>query len=244
MNDYLPLLGLLVAAGTLLMWFLCRAWRACGEANGVDWGSSLNNHIVGCIALFCRYVHHFQYQPIPLPAEGGALVVANHISGLDPFLLIVASPRPLRFLIAREEYERFGLRWLFRRGRCIPVDRDRNPERALREALRALEAGDVVALFPQGRIHLESDGPRKLKGGVVRLAHKSGCPIYPVRVDDVRGAGHTVRGVLFPSEAKLRVAPVLHCEDMDHATCLDILAARLALDSALPDNPPEQAKLP
>lgn len=215
----------------VVLWLLLRFVRACKAANTVDWQDTGNNYIVGFIVLFCRYVHHFQFEEIPLPKQGGALLASNHISGLDPFLLIAASPRPLRFLIAREEYERFGLQWLFRRARCIPVDRERQPERALREAMRALEAGEVVAMFPQGRIHLESDGVRKLKGGVVRLAHKAGCPIYPVRVDDVRGAGHTVRAVFFPSQAKLSVAPVLHCEESDHQTCLAILTQRLGLTS-------------
>jgi len=220
---------LLVATGVLLLWLLLRFVRACGRANTVDWGNAINNHIVGFIVLFCRYVHRFEYQPIPLPEQGCALLACNHISGLDPFLLIAASPRPLRFMIAREEYERFGLRWLFRRGHCIPVDRDRQPERALREALRALDAGEVVAVFPQGGIQRESQRHRKLKGGVVRLAQKSACPIYPVRVDDVRGAGHTVRAVFFPSQAKMQVAPVLHCEEDDHHTCLTMLSLRLGL---------------
>lgn len=228
----LNLLFVALATGVLL-WLLLRFVRACGTANTVDWGDVGNNYIVGFIVLFCRYVHRFEYEPIPLPEQGGALLVANHISGLDPFLLIAASPRPLRFLIAREEYERFGLQWLFRRAHCIPVDRERQPERALREALRALQAGEVVALFPQGRIHLESHGPRKLKGGVVRLAHKSACPICPVRVDDVRGAGHTVRAVFFPSQAKLRAAPVMRCDEEDHHACLATLAQRLGLESAL-----------
>lgn len=228
-------LYLLLAAGGLLLWLLLRFIRACAAANDVDWEDTGNNYIVGFIKLFCRYVHRFEFEPIPLPKQGGALLVANHISGLDPFLLIAASPRPLRFLIAREEYQRFGLQWLFRRARCIPVDRDRNPERALREALRALDAGEVVALFPQGRIHLESHGQRKLKGGAVRLAQKSACPIIPVRVEDVRGEGHTVRAVFYPSRAKLSVAPVLNCQEADHHQCLTTLAQRLGLDSALGD---------
>lgn len=231
MTELNPLL-LWLAAGILLSWLLLRFVRACGAANVVDWGNAVNNHIVGFIALFCRYVHHFQYEPIPLPKQGGALLACNHISGLDPLLLAVASPRPLRFLIAREEYERFGLQWLFRRGQCIPVDRDRQPERALREALRALDAGEVVAVFPQGGIQLASDRQRKLKGGVVRLAHKFGCPIYPVRVSGVCGAGHTVRGVFYPGWVKLHVAPVLQCDGEDHPACLMALAQRLGLDSA------------
>jgi len=222
---------LLLLVVSVLLWLMLRFVRACGAANTVDWGNTGNNYIVGFIVLFCRHVHRFQFEKIPLPKQGGAVLAANHISGLDPFLLVAASPRPLRFLIAREEYERFGLQWLFRRSQCIPVDRERQPERALREALRALEAGEVVAMFPQGGIRLKSERHRKLKGGVVRLAQKSGCAIYPVRVDDVLGAGHTVRAVLYPSRAKLRVAPMLQCDGADHHACLTTLAQRLGLGS-------------
>jgi 1-acyl-sn-glycerol-3-phosphate acyltransferase len=230
MSPLNPFLVLLVF-GILLLWLLLRFVRACAAANTVDWGNAGNNYIVGFIVLFCRYVHHFRHEQIPLPAQGGAVLASNHISGLDPFLLIAASPRPLRFMIAREEYERFGLQWLFRRAHCIPVDRERQPERALREALRALAAGDVVAIFPQGGIQVSAQRSGKLKGGVVRLAHKSACPIYPVHVADVRGLGHTVRAVFYPSKATLRSAPVMHCEGQSHSMCLSILAQHLGLVS-------------
>ncbi|WP_455198425.1 lysophospholipid acyltransferase family protein [Kaarinaea lacus] len=199
--------------------------RACENASPADWGSRKINRIAGFIYLLCKHLHHFQYEPLPLPDHGGAVVASNHMSGLDPFLLIAASPRPLRFLIAREEYERPGLRWLFRLARCIPVDRQGRPERALREALTALDAGDVVALFPHGKIHLDTDPPRKLKGGVVRLAQRAGCDIYPARLDDVRGAGHTALAVFIPSYSKLRAYPPLNCSDLDHDACLDQLAS-------------------
>lgn len=226
---WLDLLWVVLVASVSL-WLLRRFVHVCEAAAQADWGDRWTTCIAGFIALYCRYVHRFQYDAIPLSADGPALVAANHISGLDPFLLITASPRPLRFLIAREQYERFGLNWLFRRAKCIPVDRERQPERALREARRALQAGDVVAVFPQGRIHLETERPRKLKGGVVRLAQQFGCAIYPVRVDDVRGVGHTALAVILPSRcAKLRPLPVLECGDQRHDDCLRILADRLGL---------------
>jgi 1-acyl-sn-glycerol-3-phosphate acyltransferase len=105
----------------LSVYFLLRFLESFSTA---DWGSRKVNRIAGFISLFCRYLHRFQFDLLPLPTEGGALVASNHISGLDPFLLIAASPRPLRFLIAREEYERFGFNWLFRLAKCIPVDRE------------------------------------------------------------------------------------------------------------------------
>ena len=99
---------------------------------------------------------------LPLPRSGPAIVVANHVSGLDPLLLVSASRRPLRFIVAREQYRRPELKWLLRAMGCIPVDRERQPQKALRHALRSLREGEVVALFPEGRIHLPGDAPSRL----------------------------------------------------------------------------------
>jgi 1-acyl-sn-glycerol-3-phosphate acyltransferase len=210
----------------LLIYLVPRFIRACEAASPADWGSRGVTRIAGFVCLYCRYVHQFQFDPLPLPKNGPALVVANHISGLDPFMMIAASPRPLRFLIAREQYERFGLNWLFRLAKCIPVDRKGRPERALREAMSALEQGDVVALFPHGKIHLDTDPPRKLKGGVAFLAKKLSCAIYPVRLDGVRAAGYTFLALLIPSrQTRLKTCPVLDCRGTGQEECMKTLAA-------------------
>jgi len=218
--------GLFAFVGLLLLgYYFLRKLESFSMA---DWGSRKVNRIAGFISLFCRYLHGFQFEPLPLPSSGGALVASNHMSGLDPFLLIAASPRPLRFLIAREEYERFGMNWLFRLAKCIPVDRGGRPEGALREALMALKQGDVVAVFPHGRIHLDSDPPRKLKGGVIFLAQKTNCAIYPARVDDVRGAGYTALALLIPGRSSLKAYPALDCHGLKQEVCLDKLTSVLA----------------
>jgi len=219
------MLWLSLAFVILLIFLAPRFFQTCENVSTADWGSRKVNRIAGFIYLLCKHLHHLQFDPLPLPKTGGALVASNHISGLDPFLLIAASPRPLRFLIAREQYQRFGLNWLFRLARCIPVDREGRPERALREALTALEQGDVVAVFPHGKIHLDSDPPRKLKGGVVRLAQRTDSPIFPVRIDDVRGAGHTVLAVVIPSYSRLKAFPAIDCSVMEHEECLIRLAS-------------------
>jgi 1-acyl-sn-glycerol-3-phosphate acyltransferase len=172
--------------------------------------------------LFCRHFHRLHYTPIPLPLQGGALVASNHVSGLDPLLLIAAARRPLRFVIAQEQYRRFGLHWLYRAIGCIPVARERQPELALRQALRALQSGEVVALFPHGGIHLDSDPPRKLKGGVACLARMTNSPIYPVRLEGIRGQGRVLMAVVQRSHARLVNYPALYCSDDE--TCLAELA--------------------
>lgn len=186
--------------------------RYCEQFRSADWGGPWINRLAGLLAWFVYRYHRMHYDPIPLPAAGGAIVVSNHISGLDPLLLIAASARPLRFLIAREEYERFGLRWIFRLSGCIPVERDKRPELAMRLALRALKDGEVVALFPHGKIHLQTDPPVKIKGGAVRLAQKTGCPLFPVHISGVRGKGHTLLAIPLRSRVQLTNRPTLICQ--------------------------------
>jgi 1-acyl-sn-glycerol-3-phosphate acyltransferase len=153
--------------------------------------------------------------------------VANHVSGLDPLLLVAACQRPLRFIIAREQYERFGLRWLLRAIGCIPVDRAASPHRALAAARRALQHGEVVALFPQGRIHLDTEGPVRLKPGILHLAKLSGAPVYPLRIDGVRGVGRTLRAVFLRSRARLTVFPHLYYEEGEPERMLETLGRLL-----------------
>lgn len=205
------------------VWWL---WRFGLAHHRIDWGFSWLNALDGFNRIFCRYYHRCNTVALALPERGGAIVASNHISGLDPLLLIAASARPLRFMIAREEYERFGLRWLFRAAGCIPVDRGQQPGRALRSALRALHDGEVIAIFPHGGIYT-ADDPAVLKGGIVRLAQKSQSLIYPVHIDGVRGAGQTLPAVLLRSHARLRVFPALSCAAVDHPACLQQLAKLL-----------------
>ena len=216
--------GLIVAAlSALILYLLWRLWRAAGEANEVDWGRPWMNRLDGLNRLFCWRYHRLQADCIELPESGPAILTSNHISGLDPLLLIAASPRPLRFIIASEQYHRFGLNWLFRAVGCIPVDRKGRPERAFRAALKALAEGEVVALFPHGTIHLDSDPPRRLKAGAVRLAQLARCPITPVRLEGVRARGRIFLPVLLRGRARIQNLPTLGCEELETAECLQRL---------------------
>ncbi|BAU48775.1 glycerol acyltransferase [Sulfurifustis variabilis] len=217
-----------VVLGVLGAYGVRRAVAACESANRADWGGKWLNRLDGLNRLFCRRYHRLRHRRVPLPARGPALVVANHVSGLDPLLMIAACRRPLRFIIAREQYERRWLTPLFRAIGCIPVERLANSRPALRAARRALEAGEVVALFPYGRIRLDHEPPARLKRGVLHLAAQTGAPIVPLRIDGVRGQGRTVSAVLMRSRARIRShAPLRHPGRTPDAL-LDELAGALA----------------
>jgi len=196
---------------------LYRLSQLCLSTHAVDWGTTWLNCIYGLVRLFCQGYHRLPPVILDIPESGPAIVVSNHISGLDPMLMVASSHRPLRFLIAREQYNRFGLQWLFRAAGCIPVDRERSPEKAMRSAFKALRGGEVVALFPHGKIHLDTDPPRRLKAGAARLALHTGAPLIPMRITGVRRQGHVISPVLLRSRAVItpfpRIDPALRDPD-------------------------------
>jgi 1-acyl-sn-glycerol-3-phosphate acyltransferase len=205
----------------------------CRRFAEADWGSGWLNTLDGLNRIFCKRYHRLRADPVGLPEHGAALVVANHVSGLDPLLLIAACKRPLRFVIAQEEYDRWWLRWLFKRLNLIPVRRSRDPQKALYAARRALEQGEVVALFPQGRMHRD-DEPLKFKRGVVLLSAITGAPIHPMRLEGIRGQGLTVAAVFVRSRARVRAFAPVHCTNGDTQHKLAELERMLSPPDARP----------
>ena len=232
----LPVVGVVAVVGGLLGW---RLIRVCEAANETDWGHRWLNRLDGLNRIFCHRYHRLRHDAVELPRQGPALLVSNHVSGLDPLIMIAASRRPLRFVIASEQFERYGFNWLYKAIGCIPVDRSARPEKALRAALRALEEGEVIALFPHGRIHLDDHPPRKLKGGVAWLGRRTECPIVPLRIGGIRGHGRVITAVLMRSEATVTAYPPVYCHDADHDDCLEHLASFIEGRATTPDgNPP------
>ena len=216
--------ALLLLVTPLVLILVWRTLRFLKSQKNADWGSQTLNVLSGLNRVFCYRYHRLSGDTIKLPDQGGAIVVSNHLSGLDALLLVAASNRPLRFIIAKEHYQRFGIQWLFRSIGCIPVERQARPQRAFRAALRVLAQGEVVALFPHGTIHLDSDPPRRLKAGVVKLAKMSGCPVYPVRLDGIKGQGHTVLSIPIRSNVMLKRGEPIDVTDMDEKHSLQIIA--------------------
>lgn len=87
-----------------------------------------------------------------LPAQGGVLLLGNHISWVDWAIVQIASPRPVRFVMLKAVYQRWYLRWFFKALGCIPIERGSASEQALADVAEQLNAGEVVCLFPEGAI--------------------------------------------------------------------------------------------
>jgi 1-acyl-sn-glycerol-3-phosphate acyltransferase len=223
MQDGILLLLIALIAIAIVLLLFRWLFRRADAANVADWGSQWKNRLDGLNRLFLRNYHKCHIEPVPLPDEGPALVVANHISGLDPMMMIAACQRPVHFIIASEQYYRFGLNWLFRLGGCIPVDRSSRDDTAFRAALQALQEGKVIGLFPEGGMHLPGKGPKRLKRGVARLAKLSGAAVYPMHVSGVSLPGHVLPAVIWPNQARLESYPPLTCDALEEKQCLQQL---------------------
>lgn len=87
-----------------------------------------------------------------VPAQGGALLLGNHISWIDWAIVQIASPRPIRFVMLKAIYERWYLKWFFDLVGCVPIQSGSGSHQSLQTVAELLDAGEVVCLFPEGAI--------------------------------------------------------------------------------------------
>jgi 1-acyl-sn-glycerol-3-phosphate acyltransferase len=137
-----------------------------------------------------------------LPAVGGALLAANHVSYLDPPLMGCAVDRHVHFMAKKELFSIPGLGWLMRRFGSIPVERKGSDRQAIRRALELLQSGSVVGIFPEGT---RGDGKTLLKPqpGTVLLAAKAGVPIVPMAITGIERV--LPPGCWLPRPAKIKI---------------------------------------
>jgi len=154
--------------------------------------------------LFTRIIHRLYVMDgaDPLPTTGPCIVVANHRSGVDPMLVAGATKRWIFSLMAREYYETRGMRWLFKKLNCIPVNRTGNDLRAMRTAMLALRAGHVVGIFPQGGIR-EPDELDVGKAGVALLAARGNAPVVPLYIHNSFASHQVFKSLFIPSRSRI-----------------------------------------
>ncbi len=177
--------------------------------NGANWGHPMTNVLDGWLRLYCKRFHRLGDQVITIPEHGRCILAANHLSALDPFLLIAAIDRPVRFMIAKEEYDKPILNYMFKAAGCIPVDRSGRVEKAFRSAMRAINSGELIALFPQGGIHSEETPRETIKPGIVRLSQLTKTQVLPVRIKGISAPGTMVKCLFTRSRTKLDVEQLI-----------------------------------
>ena len=115
-----------------------------------------------------------------IPLDGPFIIVANHSSLLDPVILGV-SVRPKVIFVAAAYLFKIGwLGYLLRKANSIPVQRE-NDISSLKRALKILQQGGVLGIFPEGGVDRQKDD-LPIKAGAAFLATKVGVPIVPIKI--------------------------------------------------------------
>ena len=131
-----------------------------------------------------------------IPTQGAAVLTCNHVSFIDPVLLMAASPRPIYFVMDHRIFKMPVLGWFFRLVKAIPIaPRVEDPvmyEAAFEAAAKVLRSGDLLAIFPEGGI--TKDGElQPFKGGIMKIlenAKRDGvdAPVIPMALTNLWGS--------------------------------------------------------
>lgn len=127
-----------------------------------------------------------------VPEKGALIVASNHRRYLDPVYVCMAVPRRIQWMGKKELFV-FPFSRLFYLIGCFPVDRQGGGRSAIRAALRYLELGAALGIFPEGTRGKNGDRDTP-KSGAVMLASRSGALVLPVHVGPIPNPLERLRG--------------------------------------------------
>jgi len=116
-----------------------------------------------------------------IPREGSAIIVSNHLSMIDPFVVGYAANRLVNFMGKQELFKVPFVGFWIRKLGAFPVDRSRRDPASLRTALTLLKNGELLGMFPEGT-RSTSGELQELRAGAARLAARTKTPIIPTAV--------------------------------------------------------------
>lgn len=119
-----------------------------------------------------------------IPKKRGIIVASNHTSYLDPLFLGVALPRPIHYIVKEDLFKIRLIGGIIKRWGTIPIKRDVADINAIKEAIRLLNEGESIGIFPEGTRN--PDGiflNEEIKGGICLLAYKTGVCVVPAYIN-------------------------------------------------------------
>ena len=141
------------------------------------------NFLLFAVKCFLKCIFRIQINGADnIPAEGGCMVCANHISNWDPVVLICCLPRRISF-VAKEEIKSVPfVGWLLEKVDVIFIKRGSGDLGAIRTCIKGIDEGKAIGIFPTGtREKICADA--KPKSGATLIAAKAGTKVVPVGVE-------------------------------------------------------------
>lgn len=189
------------------------------------------------LRAFCRAYFGLELIGVEqIPASGPLIITPNHQTFADPPLVTIPVLRPVYYMAWSRLFEVPVFGRVIRLLRAFPVQLESADPRATREAVRLLQSGQIVMIFPEGGRSLDG-GVQRFKPGAFRLAVSLGTPVLPVTID----GGHALwpPGHALPRPGRIRItyhAPIRPDPGLEPRLAARRLAeqARAVISSALP----------
>jgi len=126
-----------------------------------------------------------------IPEEGAAVLVCNHVSYVDAIVIMAASPRPIRFVMDHQIFKTPLLGFIFRTGKAIPIAPAKDDpwlmEKAFVDIAHALHDGELVCIFPEGRLTRTGE-MSEFRGGIAKIVERSKVPVIPMALRGLWGS--------------------------------------------------------
>src|SRR5580698_19425 len=126
-----------------------------------------------------------------IPEEGAAVLVCNHVSYVDAIVIMAESPRPIRFVMDHRIFRTPFAGWVFRHAKAIPIaPSHESPEmltRAYETCARALAEGDLVCIFPEGKL-TKTGEMNPFRHGVTEIIRRTPAPVLPMALRGLWGS--------------------------------------------------------
>ncbi len=126
-----------------------------------------------------------------IPESGPAIITCNHVSFVDALVIMAASPRPIRFVMDHNIFKVPVLSFVFRTAKAIPIAPAKENvalrDKAFDDAAQALKDGDLVGIFPEGRI-TDTGELYPFRPGVMEILKRQPAPVVPMALSGLWGS--------------------------------------------------------
>ena len=149
-----------------------------------------------------------------IPRRGGALIVCNHQSFLDPIVMNVRLRRPLSYIAKAELFENAFMDWLLRSVGAFPVRQGSGDVGAVRQSIRRLREGRLLNLFPEGARTPDGEIGR-IEKGVALIDRRAHVPVVPAVIVGAYQAWPCNRTLPCPWPVRIVFGPPMNLADLD-----------------------------
>ncbi len=237
--DRVPTWSIILLAAAWLALAALTRWLTTGTPRDGDLFTGVVYRFVQVYARVMHGISRGRVDHAHVPSAGPLIVVCNHTAGVDPLLAQAVVTPEIRWMMARDMMlpacERVWA-WLA----IIGVDaKARADTRSLREAIRHVETGGVLGIFPEGGIERPPGRLRAFMPGAGLVIAKTGAPVLPVFITGTPQAPEAWQSLWRSSRASITLGPIMRFDRRAKPEAIvGELRAWFLATSGWPDEPP------